>query len=273
MKKLSAFIITAIALTQCSGHVIATTAEVEVGSEDALFHDGEKTWTYRKYLLHGWTIYFEKELIKDEALLDDLNVELKKSFAHIEKVIPKKPLKFLKTIPVWVSNEKTYPLRKGEKGVIPFHRSKRWLRNHGLNPHMAPGVHVINPKAVLYEYRVFQWGPMTILHELSHAYHNLQLKLDHPSVKDAYENAMAAKLYLSVQDRSNPKRKARAYAATNQEEYFAELTEAYFGTNDWYPRHREELREYDPTGYSMIEEVWNVRTPDKSNTESNAALD
>ena len=50
----------------------------------------------------------------------------------------------------------------------------------------------------------------------------------------------------------------KAYAATNQEEYFAELTEAYFGQNDWFPHNREELRNYDPRGYKMIEEVWSA---------------
>ena len=39
---------------------------------------------------------------------------------------------------------------------------------------------------------------------------------------------------------------------------FAELTEAYFGQNDWFPHNREELRNYDPRGYKMIEEVWSA---------------
>ncbi|MEQ8618338.1 MAG: hypothetical protein RIB44_17335 [Lacipirellulaceae bacterium] len=259
MKKLIAFLPTAMISLFCSGQGFATPQEAKIVREDVVFRDGEKTWTYQKSLVRGWTIYIEQALIKDEKLLVDLNAELVKSFAHIEKVVPDKPLKFLKAVPVWVSHEKTYPFRKGENGVIPFHRSKQWLRSHGLNPHMAPGVHVINPKAVLYEHRVFEWGPMTILHELSHAYHNLHLKLDHPTVKNAYQNAMAAKLYLKVPDRSDPKKKVRAYAATNQEEYFAELTEAYFGTNDWYPRNREELKVYDPQGFEMIEVVWKVR--------------
>ena len=43
-----------------------------------------------------------------------------------------------------------------------------------------------------------------------------------------------------------------------KEEYFAELTEAYFGQNDWFPHNREELRNYDPRGYKMIEEVWSA---------------
>ena len=69
---------------------------------------------------------------------------------------------------------------------------------------------------------------------------------------------MEAGLYLQVPDRKDKTRMVKAYAATNQEEYFAELTEAYFGQNDWFPHNREELRNYDPRGYKMIEEVWSA---------------
>ena len=69
---------------------------------------------------------------------------------------------------------------------------------------------------------------------------------------------MDAGLYLQVPDRKDKSLMVKAYAATNQEEYFAELTEAYFGHNDWFPHNREELRKYDPRGFKMIEEVWSA---------------
>lgn len=235
----------------------------EPKAQECVFRDGEKVWRYEKFLSLGWTVYFEKSLTDDEKLVADLMAELDKSFAHIRKVIPAGPLEFLKTIPVWVSNEPNYPLRKGENGVIPFHRNKGWLRGRGMNPHMVPGVHVINPGAVLYEHKVFEWGPMTILHELSHGYHNFHLKLRHPAVRKAYQNAIEKGLYLKVPDRKDPEKMVKAYAATNHEEYFAEATEAYFGQNDWFPHNRKELEEYDPVGYRMIEEVWQVKAAAK----------
>jgi len=225
---------------------------------DAVFRDGERMWVYRADTINGWRVYVEKSLVVREKLIDDLYRELRRSFEHIDRGVPTGPAKKLRQIPIWVSNEKPYPFRPGEKGVVPFHRSAGWLRQHGLNPHMAPGVHVINPAAVLYEHKVFEWGPMTILHELAHSYHNLHLGLTNREVLDAYRRAIAKGLYLQVPDRSDPTRRVRAYAATNHEEYFAELTEAYFGTNDWYPRNRVELKNYDPVGYRMIESVWKV---------------
>ena len=47
-----------------------------------------------------------------------------------------------------------------------------------------------------------------------------------------------------------------AYALTNQMEYFSELTECFFGLNDFYPFNNQELREYDPAGYAMMQKVW-----------------
>ena len=228
--------------------------------EEQVFRDGRKTWTYQKITMHGWTVYWEKGLTQDETLMSDLNAELEKSFASIEKAVPPEPLEFLRTIPVWVSEEPDYPMRPNEKGMIPFHRSAEWLRDRGYNPHMAPGVHVINPRAVLYEHKIFEWGPMTILHELAHAYHNLVLKLDDKRVKKAYRKAKNKGLYRRVPERSNPDVKAEAYANTNEEEYFAELTEAYFGKNDWYPQDRAELKKHDPVGFAMIEDTWKVAT-------------
>jgi dipeptidyl-peptidase-4 len=50
--------------------------------------------------------------------------------------------------------------------------------------------------------------------------------------------------------------KVRAYAATNQMEYFAEGTEAYFYRNDFYPFLGVELKEHDPALYKLLEEIW-----------------
>ena len=48
----------------------------------------------------------------------------------------------------------------------------------------------------------------------------------------------------------------RAYALTNAKEYFAELTEAYYGFNDFYPFNREQLQAFDPAGYALVEQAW-----------------
>ena len=48
----------------------------------------------------------------------------------------------------------------------------------------------------------------------------------------------------------------RHYTLTDPQEYFAEGSEAYFGTNDFYPFVRAELRRHDPKLFRLLEELW-----------------
>jgi len=73
-------------------------------------------------------------------------------------------------------------------------------------------------------------------------------------IREAYRHAMEEKLYDSVEYVHGGKKKA--YAATNAREYFAELSEAYFGKNDYFPFTREDLRKHDPVGFKLMQDVW-----------------
>jgi hypothetical protein len=42
-------------------------------------------------------------------------------------------------------------------------------------------------------------------------------------------------------------------------EYFAEATEAFFGTNDYYPFVRSELKVHDPKMYDVLKEAWGAK--------------
>ena len=42
-------------------------------------------------------------------------------------------------------------------------------------------------------------------------------------------------------------------------EYFAECSEAYFGTNDFYPFVRSELRRHDPDAAALLGRLWGDR--------------
>jgi hypothetical protein len=39
-------------------------------------------------------------------------------------------------------------------------------------------------------------------------------------------------------------------------EFFAEMTEAYFGTNDFFPFNRAELKESEPQIYEVLKNTW-----------------
>ena len=44
-------------------------------------------------------------------------------------------------------------------------------------------------------------------------------------------------------------------------EFFAEMTEAYFGANDFYPFNRAELRESEPAIYELMADIWTRPLP------------
>ena len=76
-------------------------------------------------------------------------------------------------------------------------------------------------------------------------------------IKIAYAQAMDRKLYDSV--RWADGKVEKGYAATNEKEYFADLSMTYFGEGIYYPFTRAELREHDPVGYKMVQDAWGVR--------------
>ena len=94
-----------------------------------------------------------------------------------------------------------------------------------------------------------------VLHELAHGYHHRFLGgYDHPEIAAAYRRAMDAERYDSVLHWDG--KTVRAYAANNPQEYFAELTEAWFGANDFYPFVRAEVVAHDPEGAKLLERLW-----------------
>jgi hypothetical protein len=97
--------------------------------------------------------------------------------------------------------------------------------------------------------------PMMVLHELAHAYHHQVLSFENPHIITAYERARMSGRYDSVP--RNNGRQERAYAMTDHEEFFAELSEAYFGANDFFPFTRTDLERFDPESFQVIAQAWN----------------
>ncbi len=101
-----------------------------------------------------------------------------------------------------------------------------------------------------------------VLHELAHGYHQRVLGEDFPALRRCFEQARARGQYEAVRHVNG--RTVRHYALTNLKEYFAEGTEAFFGTNDFYPFVRAELRQHDPALAALLAEIWEVRDADDS---------
>jgi hypothetical protein len=100
-----------------------------------------------------------------------------------------------------------------------------------------------------------------ILHELAHAYHDQVLGFDEPRIREAYERykkSGAGEKVLLYDGR-----RVRHYALTNPMEFFAEMTEAYFGVNDFFPFNRAELKEAHPEILALLRDIWEPPTPVK----------
>lgn len=144
-------------------------------------------------------------------------------------------------------------LDHGRLRNMQYHPSSAWLREHGYDPAMAKAVHI--PQAPLFiDLRHQRVQPWCVLHELAHAYHDQVFGYDDGPIRATYEAAKAAGTYEKV--RHILGHETKHYALTNPMEYFAELSEAYFGTNDFYPFVRAELQQHDPRGYELLEKIW-----------------
>jgi len=98
--------------------------------------------------------------------------------------------------------------------------------------------------------------PWVMLHELAHAYHDqfLERGFENPAVKEAWQQLVDSGKYVSTLHVDG--RETRHYALTNQMEFFAEFTEAFFGMNDFFPFNRGELRRDAPEIERLMRTIW-----------------
>lgn len=202
----------------------------------------------------GWQVHIHESFATEDATTKAVGL-LERQLVEVERVVPAKAAEELKKVKLWMSPE--------YKGIPPraeYHPGAQWLRDNKRNPAMAKGIEFTNIRIFEAETRRM---PNFALHELAHAYHDRVLAqgFNNPDIKAAYEKAKASKTYDNVerQDAEGKRTKDRAYAMTTPQEYFAELTEAYFTTNDFFPFKWNELVTHDPAGYAMIRRAWGVK--------------
>lgn len=200
-----------------------------------------------KRIIEGWTVNVRVELLQQNKEQTQKALELMaKQFKTIKRAVPKDAVKWLQTIPVWISPE--YP------GIVPraeYHPGAQWLRENGRDPIMAKGIEVTNVRIFEAECKRM---PIFLLHELAHAYHDQVLGFSDKRVITAFEHAMASHRYDHVERWDG--KYLKAYAMSDPMEYFAEGTESYFGKNDFYPFNRKQLEEADPELDKLMGEVW-----------------
>ena len=187
---------------------------------------------YKTIEIEGWTVQVSEQLLQQEKEATERALELlTKQLQEINQVVPAAAVAELHKVPLWISPE--YP------NVMPsaeYHPGAGWLRENNRDPAMEKAVEFTNVR--IFEQETLRM-PNFALHELAHAYHDRVLPdgFGNKAIKAAYKRAKADGLYDNVEQRFGDGRsaKVRAYAITNPQEYFAECSEAFFSTNDFFP--------------------------------------
>ena len=215
----------------------------------------EPTSHYATRQVEGWTVLVNKRLLETQPELSGKVLELLRfQLFQVVRRLPPKVVEKLRQVKIWVEEtEANHP------GLV-YHPNPDWLRDHGINPEKARCVEIANARNFL------SWSfdqPWMVLHELAHAYHDqfLPSGFGNPEIRQAYTAAQKAGQYEKVLRSSG--REEKAYAVTNPQEYFAEASEAFFGTNDFYPFVRAELKRHDPELESLLIRLWEIE-PRKS---------
>ncbi len=179
-----------------------------------------------------------------KELADEALRLLESHLYNVGRVVPPGALAELRKVRIWLHY-------KGKGKCASYHPSRKWLIDHGWNPEMARSVDLGNAKNFI---RSSGHQPFLLLHELAHAYHHQVLGYGNSEVREAHKRAVAGKKYERVLIWNG--RKGSAYAITNPMEYFAETSEAFFGTNDVFPFVRAELKEHDPEMFKLLKKLW-----------------
>ena len=208
---------------------------------------------YSLRIVQGWKLFIDDRLARDQPeplrkavqILDD-------QLREVERLVPAKAVETLRRVNLWFS-----PAYEGVGARAEYHPGEAWLRDNGRNPLMVKGVEFTD--IPIFEQELKRM-PNFVLHELAHAYHDQVLGFDHPRVQSLFEQAKSGGKYekVLVQDAEGNRREARSYALTNPMEYFAELSESYFGRNDFFPFDQAELRDHDPDMHTLLGELWGV---------------
>ncbi len=208
----------------------------------------EPTDRYEPRTVEGWPVLINRSFpARDPGLADRTLDLLRRQLDQVARRLPAGAVEKLKAVRIWVEEDEPH------HPCMVYHPDAGWLRDHGMNPEKARCVEVAGARNFL---KWIDRQPWMVLHELAHAYHDRVLPggFANAEIKAAFDRAMRAGLYDSVARVNAPKQ--RAYAATNPMEYFAEATEAYFGTNDFFPFDRPELERHDPGMTTLLGKLW-----------------
>lgn len=199
--------------------------------------------------IEGWTVRVDDRLLTGEHK-DQGERALKLLTARlvaIDIVMPQASLEKLRRIVIQID------LDHGQLAAMQYHPDKGWLKRNGYDEALAKCVHIPSVDSFLSPYENHRM-PWVVLHELAHAYHDQFLGFDNARIQAVWEKFKDNQNYKSVL--TSPGHLREHYALTNPKEFFAEMTESYFGSNDFYPFVTGELKKDEPEVFALMQEMW-----------------
>ena len=204
--------------------------------------------------IEGWNVRIDNRLLAGESApigeqaLKVLNAKL----VDITLIVPEAPLAKLRGFTIEMD------LNYGALSSMQYHGEVDWLKENGYSENLARCVHIPIAEHLMSPTENRRM-PLVILHELSHAYHDQVLGFEEPRVKEAWKKFCESGKYKNVL--TSPGYLRDHYGLTNQMEFFAEMTETYFGSNDFFPFVVGELKQTEPTIYALMTEIWGPILP------------
>jgi len=208
-----------------------------------------KPTSHTTRLIEGWTVHVDDRLLAgpDKALGERAVRLLSDRLFEIALIVPADKVRRLRQVPIWL--DRTH----GELKRAQYHPGVEWLKENGYDPKLVKCVHI--PDAAEFVSPRFQREqPWAVLHELAHAYHDQVLGFDDPRIMSAWRKFVAGGRYKSVMHMSG--RMRPHYGLTDQKEFFAEMTETYFGMNDFFPFNSVELHHEEPEIFALLARIW-----------------
>ena len=219
---------------------------------------------WREQAIAGFQVLFSPALLRDETASVRAYQFMHDHLTAVTRFVPPAALQHLRRVRLWLDldasgNSRALAFYKSPPSILTASPSYRHTEQNfgygGFQGAMFLGIVFPNIAEAIAISGVSR-APMIVLHELAHAYHHQVLGVWNPDIKRTYEAAKTKGLYRDVSFWSGNIAPV-GYAMSNEREYFAGLTEAYFGQNAQNPFDANELRSYDPDGFRLVARAWN----------------
>lgn len=199
--------------------------------------------------IEGWTVRVDERLVSGEqAGLGARALKLLEArLVAITEVVPEKALARLRKITIQLD------FSHGDLVPMQYHPDAGWLKEHGYSEQLARCVHIPEIGDFL-EPQGIHSQPWVVLHELAHGFHDQVLGFDEPRITAAWKRFRDSGKYQSVLTVSG--KRHPHYGLTDEKEFFAEMSECYFGSNDFYPFVAGELQQAEPAIFELLADIW-----------------